>query len=160
MNTTKIVCPKCNAVAKLSLIDTSYIGPRRCWKCHEYFSVTIENNRVTSCQPLSQEEYERQYAAKTAREKGQLSLLFPGHEETDTPKVTPEKPPDDTTPGKPKLFPPDRLQTFIPLEDTDEKPEKPKKAKQRDSTEPNTFPPERFRTFVPLEDTDEKPGEK
>ncbi len=76
MNFVKIVCPKCSAEAKLSLVDTTYIGPRRCWKCHEFFTITIQNNRVTSCEPLSKEEYERQQEAKKAAEKAGISYTF------------------------------------------------------------------------------------
>jgi hypothetical protein len=166
-------------VAKLSLIDTSYSGPRRCWKCHEYFAITIENNRVTSCESLSREEYEKKYPAKTAPEKVQLGFDFaPKREDNGSPPVTPQRQRDHTKPfipeepagrsatGKPATdFPPDRPRTFVPLEDTDENLEKPKKPKnppekQRDSAEPGKpgiFPRDRFRTFVPLEDIDEKP---
>jgi hypothetical protein len=176
-NTTKIVCPKCNAVTRLSLIDTDYIGPRKCWKCHEYFTITIENNRVTSCEPLSQEEYERRYPTKAAAGRAQLIFdLSPGQKETDITPAAPEKtrvypesvisqePPGRSGTGKPILFPPDRLQTFIPLEETDEKPGKPLRSKNHPKRQVgypesgDLFPPDRFQTFVPLEDTDKKPG--
>jgi len=52
-------CPKCDAETKLSLAEESYEGPRRCWKCHEFFMIKIENNELKSCEPLSQEEYEK-----------------------------------------------------------------------------------------------------
>jgi hypothetical protein len=178
-NTTKIVCPKCNAVAKLSLVDNSYVGPRKCWKCHEYFTITIENNLVTSCEPLSQEEYERRYPTKKAAEKAQLIFDFsPKQEETDVPPVAQEKPLKYAKPfipqepagrsesGNPVLFPPDRPRTFIPLEEADEKPGKSPKSKnplekQRDGTGPaGIFPPDRPRTFIPLEANDEKPGKR
>lgn len=78
-------CPKCGAEAKLSLADNNYSGPRRCWKCHEYFTITIVNNRVEFCEPLSKEDYERQLEAKKAQEKSgggtgfsrQAQLEFP-----------------------------------------------------------------------------------
>jgi hypothetical protein len=54
-----MICPKCNAESKLSFVYDSYEGPRRCWKCHELFKITIRNNRLVSCEPLSQEEFER-----------------------------------------------------------------------------------------------------
>jgi hypothetical protein len=54
-----MICPKCNAESKLSFVDDSYEGPRRCWKCQELFKITIRNNRLVSCEPLSQEEFER-----------------------------------------------------------------------------------------------------
>ena len=76
MNIIKIVCPKCNAEAKLSLVDTSYFGPRRCWKCHEYFTIRIENNRLMSCESLSKEEYEKQEASRKAAEKAGINYTF------------------------------------------------------------------------------------
>jgi len=69
MSMMTLKCPKCAAEAKLSLADNDYTGPRRCWKCHEFFTITIVNNKVISCEPLSKEEYERQQEAKKAQEK-------------------------------------------------------------------------------------------
>jgi hypothetical protein len=54
-----MICPKCNAESKLSFVGDSYDGPRRCWKCHELFKITIKNNVLVSCEPLNQEEFER-----------------------------------------------------------------------------------------------------
>ena len=69
MSMMTLKCPKCGAEAKLSLADTSYSGPRRCWKCHEFFTITIVNNQLRSCEPLSQEEYEKQQQAKNLQDK-------------------------------------------------------------------------------------------
>ncbi len=54
-----MICPKCEAESKLSFVGNSYEGPRRCWKCHELFKIKIENNELVSCEPLSQEEFEK-----------------------------------------------------------------------------------------------------
>jgi hypothetical protein len=69
MSMISLKCPKCSAEAKLYLSDTSYSGPRRCWKCHENFWIEIYNNQVTSCDPLSQEDFEAQMEAQKATEK-------------------------------------------------------------------------------------------
>jgi hypothetical protein len=69
MSMMTLKCPSCNAEAKLSLADNDYSGPRRCWKCHQFFTITIHNNQVTFCEPLSQEEYEREQAERKAAEK-------------------------------------------------------------------------------------------
>ena len=278
MSMMTLKCPKCGAEAKLSLTDTSYSGPRRCWKCHEFFTITIYNNQVTSCEPLSKEEYERQQETKKATEKSrggidfsrQAQLEFPQtasekpqggtHSSTqedidifkilagksrggidfikrDEPAI-PQKPPEKSrggidlsrqeepgsfqkaaeqprggidfvkrdvpvTPPKPVekrqdfirpvspkepssqtepkgptlIYPPDRIQTFVPLEDIKEEPQKTQKSKspqerQRDYTKPLSykesssrtdpegraiFPPDRIQTFVPLEDIKEEP---
>jgi hypothetical protein len=81
-------CPKCSAEAKLYLDDTSYSGPRRCWKCHEFFTITIYNSQVTSCEPLSQEEYE----AKKAAEKSGGGINFSKRAEPAMPQKAAEKP--------------------------------------------------------------------
>jgi hypothetical protein len=69
MSMMTLKCPSCNAEAKLSLADDDYSGPRRCWKCHEFFTITIHNGKVTFCEPLSKEDYERELAERKAAEK-------------------------------------------------------------------------------------------
>lgn len=76
MSMMTLKCPKCGAEAKLSLADNNYSGPRRCWKCHEFFTITIVNNQVTFCEPLSKEEYERQQEAKKAQDKMRGGIGF------------------------------------------------------------------------------------
>jgi hypothetical protein len=166
MNMVKIICPKCGAEGKLSLVETSYTGPRRCWKCRELFTITIVNNQVRSSDPLSEEEFQKQIEAKAAKE-GITNLKFthPGQND-DIPRLSPERrrnynqpsnqPPSQPVvqaePEKPKtpITPPDRFRTFVPLEEppSQKEPEKPKTPKT---------PPDRFRTFVPLE---EPPSQK
>ena len=55
----KIKCPKCETEGSLSLVESSYQGPYKCWKCRAPLRITIENNELKSCEPLSQEEFER-----------------------------------------------------------------------------------------------------
>jgi hypothetical protein len=64
-----MICPKCNAESKLSFIEDSYEGPRRCWKCHELFMIKIRDNKLISCEPLSQEEFERQQEINALKNK-------------------------------------------------------------------------------------------
>ncbi len=137
MNMVTIVCPNCKAEKKLSLVETSYTGPQRCWKCHELFTITIVNNRVTSSEPMSEEEYQKQIEAKAAKE-GITNLNFTkSGQDDDIPRLTPERrrnynQPFNTPSSQPSTQP--RVQA---------EPEKPA---------PKT-PPDRFRTFVPLEET-------
>jgi len=56
----KIKCSKCKADSSLSLVESSYQGPFRCWKCRELFTIKIESNELKSFEPLSQEEFDRQ----------------------------------------------------------------------------------------------------
>ena len=65
----KIKCPKCNIEGNLSLVESSYLGPYRCWKCRELFTLKLENNEVKSCEPLSQKEFEKQQALEAMKAK-------------------------------------------------------------------------------------------
>jgi hypothetical protein len=64
-----MICPKCGAESKLSFVGDSYEGPRRCWKCRELFMIKIRNNELISCEPLSQEEFERQQEINALKNK-------------------------------------------------------------------------------------------
>jgi hypothetical protein len=62
-------CPACGAESKLSLVESSYEGPRRCWKCRALFTIKIENNELVSCEPLSAEEFEKQQEIEALKSK-------------------------------------------------------------------------------------------
>lgn len=53
-----IKCPKCSTNTGFSLRELTYKGPFRCWKCRGTFIVTIENQELKSCKPISEEEFE------------------------------------------------------------------------------------------------------
>jgi len=65
----KIKCPKCDTEGSLSLVESSYQGAYRCWKCRELFTITLENNELKSCEPLSQEEFEKQQEIEALKAK-------------------------------------------------------------------------------------------
>ena len=65
----KIKCPKCEIEGSFSLADSSYEGPYRCWKCRALFTIQIGNNELKSCEPLSQEEFERQQELQALKDK-------------------------------------------------------------------------------------------
>jgi len=65
----KIKCPKCETEGSLSLVESSYQGPYRCWKCRENFTIKMENNELKSCEPLSQEEFEKQQEIEAMKAK-------------------------------------------------------------------------------------------
>ena len=65
----KIKCPKCDVEGSLSLIEPSYHGSYKCWKCRELFTLNIESNVVKSCEPLSQEEFERHQHIESLKAK-------------------------------------------------------------------------------------------
>ena len=67
----KIKCPKCGTVGSLTLADilTPYQGPYRCWKCRELFAIEIENDELKACEPLSEEEFDRQQEIEALKAK-------------------------------------------------------------------------------------------
>ena len=65
----KIRCPECDTEGSFSLVESSYQGPYRCWKCRELFTITLENNELKSCEPLSQEEFEKQQEIEALKKK-------------------------------------------------------------------------------------------
>ncbi len=56
----KIKCPECGTEGSMSLLESSYEGPYKCWKCRALFTIRLKNNELKACEPLSQEEFEKQ----------------------------------------------------------------------------------------------------
>jgi hypothetical protein len=56
----EITCDNCGVVGKLSLVQESYKGPYRCWKCRALFRITIEDEKLKSCVPMSEEQFEKE----------------------------------------------------------------------------------------------------
>ena len=141
----------------MKALDPNFSGPRRCWKCHELFSITIKNGAVISSEPMSEEDYQKEEQAKAAKE-GITNLNFstPGKNDDDIPRLSPERrrnynrplnspaaasdqdvayklPAEPAAPPKPKepTLPYDRPRTFIPMADNpvpaEKEPEKPAK---------------------------------
>ena len=65
----EIKCPKCDTEGSLSLVEPTYEGPYRCWKCRELFLIKIEGNELKSCEPLSQEEFEKRQEIEALKAK-------------------------------------------------------------------------------------------
>ena len=65
----EIKCPKCKTDGSLSMIQPDYQGPYRCWKCRELFTIEIENKELKSCEPISQEELDRQQEIEALKAK-------------------------------------------------------------------------------------------
>jgi len=55
-----IKCPNCGTEGSQSLLEPTYRGPYRCWKCRELFSIQIENNEVKSFEPITEEQLAQQ----------------------------------------------------------------------------------------------------
>ena len=65
----KIKCPSCNVEGSISLVESNYDGPYRCWKCRGLFTIKIENDELKSWAHLSQEDFERQQQLKAMQDK-------------------------------------------------------------------------------------------
>jgi len=71
----KIKCPACQTEGSLSLVESSYEGPYRCWKCRALFTIALKNNKLTSCEPLTEEDLQKQQEIKALQDK--LKRQFP-----------------------------------------------------------------------------------
>ncbi len=67
----KIKCPECGTDGSLSLAQSSYRGPYKCWKCRKLFTIEMVNDKLDSLEPLSQEEFDKQQALEALRTKFQ-----------------------------------------------------------------------------------------
>ena len=65
----KIKCPSCETEGTMSLVEKDYEGPYRCWKCRALFSIRLEDNKLTACEPLSEEELEKIQEIEAIRKK-------------------------------------------------------------------------------------------
>ncbi len=74
----KIKCPQCGTDGSISLVESSYQGPYRCWKCRTLFTIKLENNELKSYEPLSEEELEKQQEIEAVKAK--LKRQFPNRE--------------------------------------------------------------------------------
>lgn len=60
----KIKCPSCGTDSQMSLLQSSYKMPFRCWKCRELFTLTVLDDQVQSLEKMSAEDYAKQKAAE------------------------------------------------------------------------------------------------
>lgn len=74
----KIKCPACQTEGSLSLIESNYQGPYKCWKCRALFTIILEKDKLTSCEPLTEEELQKQQEIKALQDK--FKRQFPGRQ--------------------------------------------------------------------------------
>ncbi len=65
----KITCPSCNTDGFMSLLQSTYQMSYRCWKCKEFFNLSVEDNQVKSMVKLAPEEYQRMKEVEDLRSK-------------------------------------------------------------------------------------------
>ena len=65
----KIKCPACDTEGTMSLVESRYEGPYKCWKCRALFTVVLENGELKSSASLSEEEFARQQELNALKDK-------------------------------------------------------------------------------------------
>ncbi len=64
-----IKCPACNSDSSFFVIKDVFQGPFRCWKCKALFTLKVKEGEIQFCEPLKQEDFDKQKAEKAARRK-------------------------------------------------------------------------------------------
>ena len=67
----KIKCPECATEGTISLVESIYQGPYRCWKCRQLFAIKLEDNKLQSCEPMSQEDFDKLQEIEALKKKFQ-----------------------------------------------------------------------------------------
>ena len=62
----QIQCPGCGLKTGFLLTQSTYEGPFRCGECRELFTIRIEDKELKSCEPLSEEEFEKQQQVESS----------------------------------------------------------------------------------------------
>lgn len=64
-----IKCPSCNTDSSFFIAKNTFQGPFRCWKCKSLYSLKVQDSDVKQCDPLSQEDFDKQKADREAKRK-------------------------------------------------------------------------------------------
>ncbi len=64
-----IKCPACNTDSSFFVAKNVFQGPFRCWKCKAMFTVKVKDGALQACDPLSNEDFEKNKADKEAKRK-------------------------------------------------------------------------------------------
>jgi hypothetical protein len=54
----KIKCPDCGVEGAFSLLDATYQGPYKCWKCRKLYKLVLSNGQLIECNSISEEEFQ------------------------------------------------------------------------------------------------------
>ena len=66
---TKVTCPDCGTEGSISMLESDFEGPYMCWKCRSLYKLTLKNSILSSCEPLSQEEFDRMREIQKLKDK-------------------------------------------------------------------------------------------
>ena len=64
-----VKCPACNSDSSFFVVKTVFQGPFKCWKCKSLFTLKAKNGDIELLEPLTQEDFDKQKAAKEAKKK-------------------------------------------------------------------------------------------
>ena len=59
-----IKCPACNTDSSFFVVPTVFQGPFKCRQCKAFFTIKVTDGKLQLCEPLSQEDFDKQKAAK------------------------------------------------------------------------------------------------
>ena len=59
-----IKCPACNTDSSFFVASNAFQGPFKCRQCKAFFTIKVTDGKLLLCEPLSQEDFEKQKAAK------------------------------------------------------------------------------------------------
>jgi hypothetical protein len=62
-----IKCPGCNTDSSFVVAANVFQGPFKCRQCKAFFTIKVTDGKLQLCEPLSQEDFEKQKAAKTKK---------------------------------------------------------------------------------------------
>ena len=65
----EIKCPACNTDSRFFVATNVFQGPFKCRQCKAFFTIKVTDGKLQICEPLSQEDFEKQKAAKKAKRK-------------------------------------------------------------------------------------------
>ena len=64
-----IKCPACNTESGFFIARNVFQGPFKCRECKAFFTIKVINEELQLCEPLSQEDFDKQKAAKETKKK-------------------------------------------------------------------------------------------
>jgi hypothetical protein len=70
----KISCPSCGTDGYMSLLQSTYTMSYKCWKCKEFYTLTVEDNQVKSLVKLPADEYQKMKEAEDLRKQFKRSV--------------------------------------------------------------------------------------
>jgi transposase-like protein len=65
----EVKCPSCNTESSFFIAKNIFEGPFRCRNCKSLYTLKVKNGEMLSCEPLSQEDFDKAAADLEAERK-------------------------------------------------------------------------------------------